>query len=130
LASPRRRLLRRAYHRVDLRPPEVSLCAREETHLAIETFVLQTLGEGFTPVLLAYTLGKSQETMQLLSQAGFSVAVHSSIAQIATLYGELGHPLNSAALKRSHCRAKCWSSHRIFCARGPSKRSPKNERPC
>jgi putative mRNA 3-end processing factor len=70
--------------------PRYRFPPREETHEAIRQFARQALNDGVTPVFLAYTLGKSQEVMRLLSDSGFAVVAHTSIAEIADLYSELG----------------------------------------
>jgi len=73
--------------------PRYRFPPREQTYEAVRDFARTTLSDGATPVLFAHSLGKSQEVMKLLSDAGFSVAVHPSIADLADLYAELGCPL-------------------------------------
>lgn len=53
-------------------------------------FVNDSLIMGKTPVVLAYALGKSQEAMKILGDAGFRMAVHGSIASLAKVYEEFG----------------------------------------
>jgi Cft2 family RNA processing exonuclease len=45
---------------------------------------------GETPVVIGYTLGKSQEALALLVERGYDVAVHPSILAIVRIYSELG----------------------------------------
>lgn len=73
--------------------PKYRFPPREETYQAIHDFAVKTLSSGATPVLFAYTLGKSQEAMKLLTDAGLKVAVHSTIADIADCYAQLGCPI-------------------------------------
>jgi putative mRNA 3-end processing factor len=73
--------------------PKYRFPPREETYEAIRRFVRGAFEAGATPVLFAYTLGKSQEAIRLLGDAGIPVAAHASIAEIASLYVELGCPL-------------------------------------
>lgn len=73
--------------------PKYRFPPREQTYEAIRAFARQTLESGATPVFFAYTLGKSQEAMRILSDAGIAVAAHSTIADVADLYGKLGCPL-------------------------------------
>lgn len=54
----------------------------ELVHAAIES--------GATPVVEAYALGKSQEVTRILSDAGFSVLQHRSIAPLSAVYESFG----------------------------------------
>ncbi|HNU51410.1 MAG TPA: MBL fold metallo-hydrolase [Verrucomicrobiota bacterium] len=65
---------------------------------AIHGFCRETLDQGGTPVLLAYSLGKSQEVLVGLGNAGFAVALDRDCHRIARLYEELGFPLPPYAL--------------------------------
>ncbi|MBI5543712.1 MAG: MBL fold metallo-hydrolase [Deltaproteobacteria bacterium] len=73
--------------------PKYRFPPREETYQAIRSFARESLDAGATPVFFGYTLGKSQEAMKLLSDGGFPVAVHASIADMADHYIALGCPL-------------------------------------
>ena len=53
-------------------------------------WVRQTLHNGEVPVVLAYSLGKGQEALHLLLQAGFTVQVHESTYAMAAVYMEMG----------------------------------------
>ena len=61
-----------------------------ETLLALLKFCVETLEDGETPVLLAYSLGKAQEILSALQGAGLPVMVHAAIARIAKVYEEFG----------------------------------------
>lgn len=56
----------------------------------IRRFCTQTLEEGDTPVLFGYSLGKSQELLSVLTQAGLPVMLHPQTARMTAVYEELG----------------------------------------
>jgi putative mRNA 3-end processing factor len=53
-------------------------------------FVEDAIARGKTPILLAYSLGKAQEAMKILSRRGYALCVHEKIHQIAKIYEEFG----------------------------------------
>ncbi len=53
-------------------------------------FIEDCFADGYVPVVMAYTLGKSQEAMKILGDRGHSVAVHPSIWQMAQVYERFG----------------------------------------
>ena len=59
----------------------------------IVAFCRETLADGGTPVLFAYSLGKSQEVMARLAGHELRLAVHPTIAALADLYRQDGAPL-------------------------------------
>jgi Cft2 family RNA processing exonuclease len=67
----------------------------EETRKRIVGFCNRVLIEGETPVLLAYSLGKSQELMAILSREGISPVIHESIAAMSAVYAKHGVDLGS-----------------------------------
>jgi putative mRNA 3-end processing factor len=73
--------------------PKYRFPPRDETCAAVLDFARKALEAGATPILFGYTLGKAQEAIKLLADGGLPVAAHSTIAEIAGLYGELGCPL-------------------------------------
>lgn len=70
--------------------PRYRFPPREETAAAMCTFARRCLEDGQVPVFLAYSLGKSQEGMRVLADAGFRLAAHSSIAEVCAVYQRLG----------------------------------------
>lgn len=66
--------------------PHYRFPERELLQHRLLTFVEQTLNRGQTPVVVAYALGKSQEAMKIIGDAGYKMAVHHSIAQMASVY--------------------------------------------
>lgn len=53
-------------------------------------FVEKTLRAGATPVVIGYALGKSQEAMKILGDAGYQLSVHGSVARLANIYERFG----------------------------------------
>ncbi len=53
-------------------------------------WVSETLRDGETPVVLAYSLGKGQEALHLLLEAGFSVQVNESTYTMTAVYRQMG----------------------------------------
>lgn len=62
----------------------------EETIAAIRKFCLEALEDQHTPVLLGYALGKAQEILSVLRDAGAPITLHPAIAQVAAVYEEFG----------------------------------------
>ena len=62
---------------------------------SIRAFCQQALSEGVTPVLLAYSLGKSQELLALLSGSGMEVAVHRAVGVMSSVYERHGVSLGA-----------------------------------
>jgi Cft2 family RNA processing exonuclease len=62
----------------------------EQTLERLIDFIDKTLLEGMTPVVLGYTLGKGQEALKIVGQAGYTTAVHESIYSIARIYEKFG----------------------------------------
>jgi putative mRNA 3-end processing factor len=57
-----------------------------ETLRAIRTFVDDALSDGATPVLLGYALGKAQEILKYLSDAGYRCAAHPVVQAVNAVY--------------------------------------------
>lgn len=64
-----------------------------EVRASIVNFCRQAFADGATPVLHAYTLGKSQELLCILGQAGLSVMLHAETFRITQVCQQLGQPL-------------------------------------
>ncbi len=65
-------------------PPE------EETAERLYSAVDRALAENRTPVVLAYSLGKSQEGLEWLLRRGYQVALHGAIWNVTEIYREMG----------------------------------------
>ncbi len=67
------------------------------------------LNEGLTPVFLGYSLGKGQEIMSILAEAGIPMTVHSSMWHITEVYRrwgyEFGDVIRYSMANRKHRRA-------------------------
>lgn len=61
-------------------------------------FCRETLGNHEVPVLLGYSLGKSQEVLVGLGRAGLPVAVHPQVARLSDVYRECGQALPDLVL--------------------------------
>jgi Cft2 family RNA processing exonuclease len=61
-----------------------------EVMTAIAGFCRQALADGATPVLYAYSLGKSQELMRGLAASGLPLMVHPQTLKLCRIYEELG----------------------------------------
>jgi putative mRNA 3-end processing factor len=59
---------------------------KAETLAAIRRFVDDAIGDGVTPVLLGYALGKAQEILKFLCEAGYRCAVHPVIHALDKVY--------------------------------------------
>lgn len=59
---------------------------KEETLQAIRRFVDDALSDGATPVLLGYALGKAQEILKHLSDAGYRCAAHPVVHAVNRVY--------------------------------------------
>jgi Cft2 family RNA processing exonuclease len=62
----------------------------EEVEREIVAFCRQSLADGVTPVLFAYSLGKTQELLQIVGGAGLPVMIHEPGYRITCRYAELG----------------------------------------
>jgi Cft2 family RNA processing exonuclease len=58
-------------------------------------FAQENLTKGMVPVFLAYSLGKAQEAMKILSSRGFRLSVHGTIFNMAKIYEEFGIEFNN-----------------------------------
>jgi len=70
--------------------PQYIFPPKEQTIERLVNFIQKTLLEGMSPVVLGYTLGKGQEALKIVGDAGYAAVVHDSIYQIARIYEQLG----------------------------------------
>lgn len=54
------------------------------------------------PVVLGYALGKAQEAIRYLGEAGFRIAAHRSVSRISAIYEECGVPLGPVRTYDGH----------------------------
>ena len=88
-------------------PPEVKRCdvvlmectygrphyvfpPRDEVAAEMVAFARDALGGGCVPVFFAYSLGKAQEAMAILGQAGIPLVVHGAVDSLARVYEACG----------------------------------------
>jgi Cft2 family RNA processing exonuclease len=64
---------------------------REEAAARIAAAATDALEEGLTPVFIGYPLGRGQEIVHVLCQAGIPAAVHGSIARFIPVYERAGY---------------------------------------
>ncbi|BDG03577.1 MBL fold metallo-hydrolase [Anaeromyxobacter oryzae] len=65
---------------------------KDETLLAVRKFVDDARSDGATPVLLGYALGKAQEILKYLSDAGVPCRVHPVVHAVNKVYEAHGVP--------------------------------------
>lgn len=73
----------------------------------IRSFASNSLEDGYTPIFLAYNLGKAQEVMHLLAPLGHQVQIHSAGYKLCDVYEEAGINLgNYESYDRNTCKGK------------------------
>ncbi|MER2564615.1 MAG: MBL fold metallo-hydrolase [Myxococcaceae bacterium] len=70
--------------------PKYRFPARGDVYDEVAAWCRRHLERGVRPLLFAYSLGKSQESIQQLAARGLRVAAHESIHAISALYSQLG----------------------------------------
>jgi len=73
--------------------PEFRFPPAEQVWARIVEFCRDTLAAGKTPVLLGYSLGKSQELLCGLGRASLPVMLHPRVHELTKLFAELGQRL-------------------------------------
>jgi putative mRNA 3-end processing factor len=73
----------------------------------VQTFATETLNDGYTPVFLAYNLGKAQEVMHMLAPTELPVQIHGAGYKLCEVYDEAGIDLgNYETYNRDTCEGK------------------------
>jgi Cft2 family RNA processing exonuclease len=70
--------------------PQYNFPEEGEVHRQLYEHIDRAFMSGLQPVVLAYSLGKSQEALKILLKGGYSVALHDSIMKIVDIYREMG----------------------------------------
>ncbi len=70
--------------------PRYAFPPKAEVLAAVRRFVDDALSDGATPVLLAYALGKGQEILKFLGEAGYRCRAHASVHALDRIYERLG----------------------------------------
>jgi Cft2 family RNA processing exonuclease len=71
--------------------PIYRLLTREEGAKRIVTFAQTCLDKGSVPAFIGYPLGRGQEIVHVLTQAGIATAVHGAIAKFIPVYENYGY---------------------------------------
>ena len=71
--------------------PLYKLLGREEAAEKIVNFARASLADGAVPTFIGYALGRGQEIVHVLCQAGIPTAVHGAIARFLPIYQEHGY---------------------------------------
>lgn len=71
--------------------------SHEELSEEIQHFASEAIEDGYTPVFLAYNLGKAQEVMHLLAPLGHPVQIHGAGYKMCDVYEEAGVDLGDYA---------------------------------
>jgi Cft2 family RNA processing exonuclease len=70
--------------------PEYAFPARDEVEDQLVSFARRALEDGYAPLIFAYSLGKAQEAMAILSKGGIPVTAHGAVHAMARVYEEAG----------------------------------------
>ena len=84
--------------------PDYRLPPREEVLQQLFALVRRTLADGATPVIVAYTLGKSQEVTRLLTDQQIPVLQHKEIYRVSEVYEACGMKLGQYEVLRGEAR--------------------------
>ncbi len=71
--------------------PEYKFPPIKEVSKEIISFCKATLLEKMTPVLLAYSLGKSQDVLSILANENLPILVHTQVHKLTRIYTEFGY---------------------------------------
>lgn len=76
----------------------------DELRKQIHAFATESLDDGYTPVFLAYNLGKAQELMFILKDLNHPMMIHGAGHKLCKVYEEEGFSLgNYSAYDRDNC---------------------------
>ena len=70
--------------------PEYRLPPSDQVREQIVSFCRQSLAEDATPILLAYSLGKTQELLRTLESAALPISLHDAAWKLTRIYEEFG----------------------------------------
>jgi len=70
--------------------PQYRFPDRKKVEAEFVDYVVASMKRGEVPVVLAYALGRSQEVIRLLTDAGLRVALERKVYDLSVVYGELG----------------------------------------
>ncbi|MGD8427352.1 MAG: MBL fold metallo-hydrolase [Balneolaceae bacterium] len=75
--------------------PIYKWASHEELSGQIRRFAIKTLNDGYTPIYLAYNLGKAQEVMHMLAPLDHTVQIHGAGYKLCDIYEEAGIDLGT-----------------------------------
>lgn len=75
--------------------PRYRFPPRAQVYDDVAAWCRKQLDKGVRPILLAYSLGKSQETIRQLAVRGFRVCAHPTIHAVGAVYEKLGMPVGA-----------------------------------
>ena len=75
--------------------PKYRFPPRAQVYDEVADWARRQLARGVRPILLAYSLGKSQETIRQLAVRGLKVCAHPKIHEVAEIYEQLGMPVGA-----------------------------------
>jgi putative mRNA 3-end processing factor len=75
--------------------PKYRFPPRSQVYDDVAQWAKRQLERGVRPILLAYSLGKSQETIRQLAQRGLRICAHPKIHDVAQVYEQLGMPVGA-----------------------------------
>lgn len=79
----------------------------DELTAEIRGFATESLENGYTPIFLAYNLGKAQEIMHLLAPLNQETMIHGAGYKLCDVYEKYGIPLgNYGPYERDSCKGK------------------------
>jgi Cft2 family RNA processing exonuclease len=70
--------------------PHYAFPPRDEVAVEMTAFAQDALNAGVVPIFFAYSLGKAQEAVAILGNAGLPVTVHGAIHSLCKVYEECG----------------------------------------
>jgi DNA ligase-1 len=70
--------------------PRYRFPATREVLHEVQRFCHEAIQDGVTPVLLGYSLGKSQEVLRGLAEAGLPILLHPQVHRLTRIYEQLG----------------------------------------
>lgn len=70
--------------------PEYVFPDRDVSIELLLNFIKSTRISGYTPIILAYSLGKAQEALKIIGTLGYAASLHSSVYDMTLLYQKCG----------------------------------------
>lgn len=71
----------------------------------IKNFALKSINEGYTPIFIAYNLGKAQELMYFLKELKLPIQIHGAGYKLCEVYEHFGFDLgNYSSYDRKNCK--------------------------